>query len=338
MKRRSSSVTIREVAREAGVSVATVSRYINQSARVSDGVAERIDLAINDLKYVPSAAARQLASQRTKVIGLLLTNMHNDFFAPLVSGIEVAVQKEGYSLLVATHQTDSHPDVDLPIGPHNTDGMIVFADSLSDGEIGYLHQLSFPMILIHRSSPNDYQIPSVTIENKNATRRLIEHLITVHERKKIVYLCGPANQEDSKWREIGYKQALEAHGILFDNDLVLCGGFERETGYAEMKEFLAKKPDFDAVFAWDDDSAIGVLSALKEGGYQLPEEVSVVGFNDLRLSPFLTPPLTTIKAPTELVGATAAKKLFDLLSGKSIDVETLLPTEIIIRRSCGCHA
>ena len=338
MKRRSSSVTIREVAREAGVSVATISRYINQSAGVSDEVAERIDQAITNLNYVPRAAARQLASQRTKVIGLLLTNMHNDFFAPLVSGIEAVVQNEGFNLLVATHRADSQPDVRLPIGSHNTDGMIIFADSLNDSDIISLHQLSFQMILIHRSSPDGYQIPSVTIENKNATRRLIEHLITVHHKKRILFLCGPTNQEDSKWRQIGYTQALEAHDISFDDDLVCCGGFEREIAYVEMKKFLAKKLKFDAVFAGDDDSAVGVMSALKEGGYRIPEEISVVGFNDLRLSAYLTPPLTTVKAPTELVGRSAVGQLFDLLSGKDVDAVTLLPTEIVIRRSCGCTA
>jgi len=338
MTRRSSSVTIRDVAREAGVSVATISRYINQSARVSDEVAERIDIAISDLNYVPHAAARQLATQKTRVIGLLLTNMHNDFFAPLVSGIEAVVQQEGYNLLVATHRADSQPDVQLPIGAHNTDGMIVFADSLNDADIISLHRNSFPMMLIHRSSPSDYQIPSVTIENKNATYRLVEHLITVHGKKKILFVRGPVNQEDSQWREIGYTQALEAHKIAFDPDLVISGEFEREIAYQEMKKYLATDPDFDAVFSGDDDSANGIVIALRETGYRIPEDISSAAFDDLRLSAFLTPPLTTVKAPTELVGRTAAKHLFDLLTGKDVDAVTLLPTEIVIRRSCGCYA
>ena len=198
MTRRSSSVTIRDVAREAGVSVATISRYINRSAPVSNEVAGRIEHAISQLNYVPHAAARQLATQRTRVIGLLLTNMHNDFFAPLVSGIEAVVQEQGYNLLVATHRADSQSDVPLPIGVHNTDGMIVFADSLSDDDVINLHRSGFTMVLIHRSSPAGYQIPSVTIENKNATYRLVEHLITVHGRRKILFVRGPVNQEDAQ--------------------------------------------------------------------------------------------------------------------------------------------
>lgn len=339
MTRRSSSVTIRDVAREAEVSVATVSRYINQSARVSKDVTQRIERAIDELNYVPHAAARHLATQKTRVIGLLLTNMHNDFFAPLVSGIEEIVQQEGYNLLVATHRADSQPVIQLPIGPHNTDGMIIFADSLSDDDIIKLHRSNFPMVLIHRTSPPDHQIPSVTIENKNATCRLIDHLIAVHNKKKILFVRGPINQEDSHWREMGYRQALQENNIEYDLNLVISGEFERNIAYQEMTKFLVNgHPEFDAVFTGDDDSAIGVVNALREGGYRVPEDISVVGFDDLRLSAFLTPPLTTVYAPTEVVGRTAAKHLFDFLAGKDVEPMTLLPTEIVIRRSCGCYA
>ena len=339
MTRRSSSVTIRDVAREAEVSVATVSRYINQSARVSKDVTQRIEHAIDELNYVPHAAARHLATQKTRVIGLLLTNMHNDFFAPLVSGIEEIVQQEGYNLLVATHRADSQPEIQLPIGPHNTDGMIIFADSLSDDDIIKLHRSDFPMVLIHRSSPPDFQIPSVTIENKNATSRLIDHLIAVHNKKKILFVRGPINQEDSHWREMGYRQALQDHEIEYDLNLVISGEFERNIAYQEMTKFLINgHPEFDAVFTGDDDFAIGVVNALREAGFRVPEDISVVGFDDLRLSAFLTPPLTTVCAPTEVVGRTAAKHLFDFLAGKDVETMTLLPTEIVIRRSCGCYA
>jgi LacI family transcriptional regulator len=338
MTRKSCSVTIRDVAREAGVSVATISRYINRSAPVSSEIAERIGIAITELNYKPHAVARQLATQKTMSIGLLLTNMYNNFFTPLVSGIEAVVKQKGYNLLVATHQSNSKPNSRLPISANNTDGMIVFANSLNDNEILDLHQDGYPMVLIHRSSPEGYQLPSVTIENKNATRRLVEHLIVVHGRRKILFMCGPDHQEDSYWREIGYIEALEANGLEFDPELVICGGFEREIAYQEIKDFLTKNREFDAVFSGDDDSAIGVINALRESGRRIPEDISIIGFDDLRLSAFLTPPLTTVKAPTELVGRTAAKQLFDLIAGKDVDPITILPTEIVIRRSCGCYA
>jgi len=149
---------------------------------------------------------------------------------------------------------------------------------------------------------------------------------------------GPVHQEDSYWRETGYRSALEANKIPFDEKMILTGEFERDIAYNSLNEFLAngKRLPFDAVFAGDDDAAVGVISSLTEHGYRVPEDVAVVGFDDLRLSAFLTPPLTTVSAPTQTVGRIAAERLFSLFDKQFQDALTLLPTELIIRRSCGC--
>lgn len=339
MTRRSSSVTIRDVAKQAGVSVATVSRYINRNTPVSAEVASRLDKVMAELKYMPHAAARHLASRKTRVVGLLLTNMHNDFFAPLLNGTEQIVRKHGYNLLVATYHSDSRDSVPPPIGPHNTDGLLVFADSLTDEDLAKLHEIKFPIVLIHRTPPPSLPLPSVTVENKSATHRLVEHLIVHHNKKQILLLRGPMNQEDSYWRETGYRSALEANDIEFDEKLVLIGDFERDIAYKALNHFLGngQRVAFDAVFAGDDDAAIGVINALTDHGFRVPEDIAVVGFDDLRLSAFLSPPLTTVRAPTETVGQIAAERLFGLLRNEVSDGMTLLPTEIIIRRSCGCQ-
>ena len=340
MRKRSSSVTIRDVAKQAGVSVATVSRFINQNAPVSVEVAGRLEQVMNELKYMPHAAARHLASRRTRVIGLLLTNMHNDFFAPLLDGIEQVVRQNGYNLLVATSHADSRSDFHLPIGPHNTDGMLVFSDSLSDDDLKSLHMNGFPMVLVHRTPPANTPIPSVTVENKNATFKLVDHLITQHDKKRILFMRGPDHQEDSYWRETGYRSALESKGIPVDERLMLKGDFEMDVAHNSLSHFLenGNGVDFDSVFAGDDDAAIGVIDALVEHGFRVPEDIAVVGFDDLRLSAFLTPPLTTVRAPTEAVGRIAAERLFEILKKEGSDGVVLLPTEIIIRRSCGCMA
>lgn len=340
MRKRSSSVTIRDVAKQAGVSVATVSRFINQNAPVSVEVAGRLEQVMNELKYMPHAAARHLASRRTRVIGLLLTNMHNDFFAPLLDGIEQVVRQNGYNLLVATSHADSRLDFHLPIGPHNTDGMLVFSDSLSDDDLKGLHMNGFPMVLVHRTPPVNTPIPSVTVENKNATFKLVDHLITQHDKKRILFMRGPDRQEDSYWRETGYRSALESKGIPIDERLMLKGDFEMDVAHNSLSRFLenGNGVDFDSVFAGDDDAAIGVIDALVEHGFRVPEDIAVVGFDDLRLSAFLTPPLTTVRAPTEAVGRIAAERLFEILKKEGSDGVVLLPTEIIIRRSCGCMA
>src|SRR6266508_3385233 len=162
MTRRSSSVTIRDVARQAGVSVATVSRYINRNAPVSTDVAERLNQVMMELRYVPHAAARHLASRKTRVIGLLLNNLHNDFFVPLLNGVEAVIRKKGYNLIVATYHANSRNTVPPPIGPHNTDGLLVFSDGLVDEDLASWNTKGFPMVLVHRTPPPQVPIPSVT--------------------------------------------------------------------------------------------------------------------------------------------------------------------------------
>ena len=339
MTRRSSSVTIRDVARQAGVSVATVSRYINRNAPVSAEVAERLSQVMTDLRYVPHAAARNLASRKTRVIGLLLNNLHNDFFVPLLNGVEAVVRKKEYNLIVATYHANSRTAMPPPIGPHNTDGLLVFSDGLVDEDLANLNASGFPMVLVHRTSPPLIKIPSVTVENTQITQELVEHLIRDHGKRRILFLRGPVNQEDSNRREAGYKSALAANGIPFDEKLMLDGEFERDIAFQALNDFLAngKRVTFDAVFSGDDDAAIGVLRALHLHGYRIPEDVAVIGFDDLGFAPFLNPPLTTVRAPTEAVGRIATERLFDLLENNTAEETVVLPTEIILRRSCGCQ-
>jgi LacI family transcriptional regulator len=338
MTRRSSSITIRDVAQRAGVSVATVSRYINQNVPVSEKLSRRIQQVMDELNYVPQATARHLALRRTQTIGLLVTNLHNDFFAPLLAGIEGAVSENGYNLLVASYRPEYREDYQLPLGLHNTDGVLVFADSLNDEQIRSLYRRRFPMVLVHRTPSDGLNIPFVTVENKAATHRLVDHLITAHGRRRIMLMRGPEQQEDSYWRELGYRAALADHGIRFDEALTLCGSFEREIAYNAMRSFLLDPdhPRFDAVFAGDDDAAMGVYSALKEAGLSIPEDISVVGFDDSRMSAFLTPPLTTVRAPTEEVGRVATEQLIGHIRGEKVEAEVLLPTSLVIRQSCGC--
>src|SRR5512138_1628957 len=339
MTRRSSSVTIRDVARQAGVSVATVSRYINRNAPVSTEVAGRLQQVMSDLRYVPHAAARHLASRKTRVVGILLKNLHNDFFVPLLNGVEAVVRNKEYNLIVATYHANSR-NSPPPIGPHNTDGLLIFSDGVTDEDLANLSAGGFPMVLLYRTCPRSLNIPSITVENIEITRKLVEHLIQVHGKRRILYMRGPLHQEDSVLRETGYRAALEANGIPFEEDLVLDGDFERDIAYQALDKFLGngKHVAFDAVFTGDDDAAVGVLRALQKYDYKIPDDVAVVGFDDLAVAQFLIPALTTIRAPTESVGRIAAERLFALLENQALNEAVILPTEIIFRRSCGCHA
>jgi len=290
-----------------------------------------------ELGFFPHSAARKLAAQKMNTVGLLLTDIEGGFFTPMLSGIERASRQAGYDLLISTAgKTEEQDFRTIPIGPQNTDGMLVFAGSLNKGILLQLHKMNFPIVLIHQSSPEGYAIPCVTVENKAATARIVEHLIISHGRKRIVFLRGPYNHEDSHWREIGYKTALQNHGIAIQEELIANGNFNREVAKKAIANLIKREIQFDAVFSGDDEAAIGVLLALSENNIKVPEVVSVVGFDDQRMSAYLTPPLTTVVAPTEKVGSAATQQLLRIINKETPEIVTLISTEIIIRKSCGC--
>lgn len=333
-----SRATIADVAKQAGVSIATVSRVINQTAPVAPETVAQVQAAIAELNYRPQAAAQVLASQKTNTIGLLLTDIGGDFFPPMLRGIEAEARENGFSFLIYATQgrgttNNTRPQ---PLGEHNTDGVLVFVDSVPEAELVRLDQIGFPVVLIHRSSPEGLNIPCVTIENKHGSQQLIDHLIEVHGYRRIAFLTGQEGHEDSHWREMGYRESLASHGISFNPELVSRGGFDREQAQAAIESWLREGLEFDAIFAGDDEAAIGVLTALGHAGKRVPEDVAVVGFDDTYLSQYLTPPLTTVRAPTEQVGREATKQLMQLIRGEQVDPLVLLPTELVIRQSCGC--
>lgn len=338
MTKRSHSITIRDVAKQAGVSVATVSRYINQNAPVSDDIAGRIQRVMQELGYVPLLAARHLATRKTGTIGLLSFTVEYGFFGPLVSGLEEVLKENGYNLLIATFPTDLNNKVP-PVGPHNTDGVVVFSNTLSEEQLAEWHRRGFPVILVHRASPVSIPIPFVDVENTASSHKLVDHLIEAHGRKKIIFVRPPGYQEDAHLREMGYKAALKAHSISFDPRLIVGGKYDRRVACRMMENFLLNDPpSFDAVFAGDDDLAVNIISALQNTGFSVPGDVAVVGFDDQRFASLLVPALTTIHAPTEEVGRVAGRQLLKLLEGKTVEKKTILPTNVIIRQSCGCPA
>jgi DNA-binding LacI/PurR family transcriptional regulator len=331
--------TIIDVARQAGVSIATVSRVLNGTAPVDAATAERVRLTVAELSYIPHAAARTLASRRTNTIGLVLPQIQGAFFQPLVRGVEEGARENGFNLLI---HTTRNPNLEhLPsqrLAEHNTDGLLAFTNSLDDDELARLEAASFPLVLLYQTPPAGLKIPYVTIENQAGARDLVDHLIRVHGRRRIVYLKGPAEHEDSEWREKGYREALKTHGIPFDPRRVRTGGFYREDVVRVLQEIHSQGLDFDAVFAGDDDAAIGAYQFLRQSGVRIPQDVSVVGFDDQFFASTLIPPLTTVRAPTEQVGREAACMLVALLQGQPVDNQRVLPVEVILRESCGCPA
>ena len=165
------------------------------------------------------------------------------------------------------------------------------------------------MVLLFRDPPPGVVVPTVMFDNRMGVQQVIDHLVTVHGRRRIVYLRGPVGNQESEQREATYRETLQQHGIAYNPDLVARGGFNELMGQAAIEELLREGVRFDAVFAGDDDAATGVLSALRQAGLRVPEDVAVVGFDDLVFARHVNPPLTTVRAPIEQAGYLGAMKL-----------------------------
>lgn len=336
MKNNPFRATIADVARHAGVSTATVSRVINKANNVTPATAASVHNAIAALDYMPHSGARILASNRAHTIGLVTSTISDFFFTDLLRGIEQTVYDNSYALLV--YATDGRP-LDssvptLPLGRHNTDGLIIFANSLEDTHLCKIHARGFPLVLLHRSAPAGVAVPCVTFENKNGARQMVEHLLGCGHRQ-IAFLAGPAGNEDAFWREQGYRQALKAHGIPVNPAYIGRGEFNAAVAAATVSQWLCDGICMDAIFAADDESARGALQALRQAGRRVPDDVALAGFDDSLLSQYLTPPLTTIRAPIEEAGRTAVNQLIQYIQTGTAVPLTLLPVELVIRYSCG---
>ncbi len=330
---------ISDVARQAGVSISTVSRVLNGTAPVDEETADRVRSAVVSLNYTPHAAARTLASRRTNTIGLLLLDIGGEFYTPMLHGIEAVASEAGFDLLIHSTSTAHAGRMSRrALAEHNTDGLLAFTDAVNDAELIRLHEIGFPVVLMHQSPPKGITIPMITIENQAGAQKVVDHLIEVHDRQRIVFVQGPAGNEDSEQREKGYRQSLKKHGLAFDTTLVVRGGFEANQARTVITQLLVSGAKFDAIFTGDDDNAIGVIQALREAGRRIPKDVSVAGFDDSIFARILTPPLTTVRAPIEQVGREAVHHLIRLIRGEQVEPRLVLPTELIIRQSCGCSA
>lgn len=331
------SATISDVAEKSGVSIATVSRVLNGTTPVSSEITDRVLGVIEELKFVPRTAARTLASRKTNTIGLILSEIGGAFFPHLLKGIESETHKSGYELLIHSTQAP-HVKTRKTLGEHNTDGLLVFTSSLEMHELQRLYEIQFPIVLMHQTPPDEIKIPVITIENKDGAAMLVSHLIETHNRQRIVFLRGPEGHEDSIWRERGYREALETHHFPFDSNLVAVGGFDEQQAFTAIQKMIADDVQFDAVFAGDDDGAIGAFRALQNAGRLIPDDVAVVGFDDVQFARYISPPLTTIRAPIEEVGREAVRQLICLLKGEQAQSLVLMRTELVIRESCGCKS
>jgi len=327
--------TIKDVANAAGVSVATISRVLSNPDLVKPATKEHVLQIIKEMNYQPNVLARQLRTQTTRAVIVIVPNIENSFFHGILSGIGTEAERQGYQMLIA--DLKSQPSLEKhyieAIKQRQVDGIISLSANMTQ-KLETLITERYPLVMVVQCVPN-YKIPSVSIDNMAGSKALMTHLIRLGHRE-IAHLTVSPLQMPYQDRLNGYISALEEHKIPVDNELISYGEPAIKGGYDQMWTLLAKQKKFTAVFAAGDTMAIGAMKALKDQGLRVPEDCAVVGFDDIDLSSVWEPAITTIRQPKEMMGRIAFQKLLALMQNEPIAVsQEYLPYELVIRESCG---
>ena len=317
--------TIRDVARLAQLSVATVSRVLNGFEKVSEAARVRVDEAILELGYVPHAGARSLSLARTNAIGVVLPDLHGEFFSEIVRGMDRAASRRGYLLLLSNlHARAEQATVALRAMHGRVDGLIVMAPQLSEKELAAALPRGVPSILINtRYRSLDH--PTINLDNFEAVRLVVDHLAAIG-RKRLIHIAGPVGNIDADERAEAFSQIATERSVAFET---VRGNFDEESGADAVLKLLASDQTFDAVFAANDNMAIGALRALRTHGIGVPGKVAVAGFDDIPLAQHVG--LTTVRVHIDELGERALNRLLEAIAGTDGGCDERHSPELLIR-------
>ena len=321
------NATIRDVARRARVSVASVSRALNGLENVSAETRARVADAARELGYVPHAGARSLSLARTHAIGVALPDLHGEFFSEIVRGMDAAARERGYLLILSNlHSGSGHQASALRAMRGRVDGLLVMAPHLGDEELAAALPPGVPVVLINSSGTGDGH-PAIRFDNRAGAAAVADHLAGLG-RRRIVYIGGPVGNIDAEQRAAAFKSALERYpGVTVES---VGGDFTQDSGEAAAAALLASGHRFDALFAANDDMAIGALQALRRAGARVPDDVAVAGFDDIPLAKHVG--LTTVRVRIAELGAKALAMLFAMLDRQPVAAgHELHSPELVIR-------
>lgn len=327
-----------EIARRAGVSRATVSRVINNYPYVSDEVRHRVQAIIEESGFQPHAAARALARRRTEVLGVIGPEgmgpiFSVPYFPILLEGVSSVISQSQYvmSMWIGSTPEETRRIYERILGSRLMDGALLISTMEGDPLPAQLVGRKMPLVMIGNSSLP--QVATVDIDNMSAGRAATEHLLHTG-RRRVAHLTGRLDLVSARERLQGYEEAMRASPFGFEPELVIRGDFSERSGYDAVPAVLARKAD--AVFAASDTMAMGLLRGLAEAGVAVPQQIAVVGFDDLPLATGTRPRLTTVHQPIRRIGITAAQMLIDLVEERITPPHrVMLPTELVIRESCG---
>ncbi|MFI7577648.1 LacI family DNA-binding transcriptional regulator [Micromonospora sp. NPDC049497] len=327
--------TLEAVARRAGVSRATVSRVVNGSTTVAEPIQEAVRRAVAELGYVPNLAARSLVTQRTDSIALVLpeeaTRVFSDdqVFPGIIRGAaqELEAADKQLVLMLAGSQA-GHDRVERFTTGRHVDGVLFASLHGADPLPGRLARLGIPVVCSGRML-GDVPVPYVDVDHVGGVTAAVRHLVA-GGRRRIATIAGPQDMVAGVERLAGYREAVAAAGLP---EMVAVGDFTRESGWAAMRHLLSRHPDLDAVFAASDLMAHAALRALREAGRRVPDDVAVIGFDDIETAAYTDPPLTTVRQPILELGRQGTRQLLRLAAGETIEPSVVLPTELVLRDS-----
>jgi LacI family transcriptional regulator, galactose operon repressor len=330
------AVTLRDVAARAGVHPATASRALNPETRllVKEETARRVLEAAEFLGYHPNPVARSLRTRRSHTVGVIIPDLTNPLFPPIVRGLEDRLAAAGYVALIGNTDGDGERErlVFEQMRARHADGIVLATAHLSDPLLAEAARTGLPVVLVNRMA-QDHSLPSVSVDNESGMRMAVAHLIAQGHRQ-IAHIAGPQEVSTGLFRYRGFVSAMEAHGLAADPSLIrIAKAYSIEEGM-RCTRMLLDRGGCTAVAAANDMLAVGCFAALEEAGLNCPEDLSVVGFNDMPFIDRLRPPLTTIRFPHYQVGTEAAQLLLELISDGSGPVKVLyLAPELVVRGS-----
>ncbi|WP_337880074.1 LacI family DNA-binding transcriptional regulator [Rheinheimera sp.] len=327
-----------DIAKKAGVSMATVSRALNNPDRVSETTRKLVLQVVEELGYIPNRLAASLRQGRSRHIAIMLPDITNPYFAPVVRAIEQVAMGRGYSVILKDTQDDpalerSFTDM---VKTRQVDGIITNSQRLPfdlDPKLPVLQQLP-PMVNASEFCELD-GIPKVGVDNVAIGRDATEHLLSLGHRR-IAVITGTPHILSSQQREQGFRQAMQAAAVPFDEKMLYPGDYSCESGIAGVKHIMQMKIRPTAFFCFGDLVAVGALHALRELGYLVPQDISVIGVDGIALSQYTAPPLTTVAQPLQQLGEHSARLLIDLIEGQIPEqLVHILPHQLVVRASTG---
>jgi DNA-binding LacI/PurR family transcriptional regulator len=327
-------VTIKDVAKEAGVAISTVSNVLNQVDIVSEEKKKRVMAAVEKLKYVPNMNAKFLKSNKKNTVGLFLSSIQGDYYRMLIQAIHLQCKLKGYLLNIYISNENTSEEVYSMIISSGVEGAIVFNERLHNEYIDRIAMTKMPIVFIDREYVGE-RMSSVIIDNYEGAAMAMEYLIKQGHRR-IGYIHGIYNNDDEE-RYQAYLNVLKKYGLPIDENIILRGYFEETLAYSEMRVMLLKGTQMvDAFFCANDEMAWGCIRALTDAGHRVPEDVSVIGFDDIILSAFYNPALTTIHSPVTELGGVSATELFRIMGQeeKESGKITRLSPSLIVRDTC----